>query len=94
MSKPVEQTRDERLYSRTDWMFAGFIALEVLAAAVFLGLPLVVAGVAMTTRLRESKNRKLVLWILAGVLTVIGLTPFVLNWLGLSEFSTVQTTFG
>ncbi|MFZ3417085.1 hypothetical protein [Arthrobacter sp. 3Tela_A] len=48
----------------------------------------------MTTRLRESKNRKLVLWILAGVLTVIGLMPFVLNWLGLSEFSTVQTTFG
>ena len=94
MSKRVEQTRDERLYSRADWVFAGFIALEFLAAAVFPGLPLVVAGVAMATQLRESKKRKLALWILAGVLAVIGLVPFVLNWLGLSEFSTVQTTFG
>lgn len=94
MSKQMGQSRDERLYSRTDWMFVGFIALEFLAAAVFPGLPLVVAGVAMATQLRESKKRKLALWILAGVLAVIGLVPFVLNWLGLSEFSTVQTTFG
>ena len=92
MSKPMGQNRDERLYSRTDWMFAGFIALEIFASAVVPGLPLVVAGVAMATRLRESKKRKLALWILAGVLTAIGLAPFVLNWLGLS--STVQTTFG
>ncbi|WP_154580148.1 hypothetical protein [Arthrobacter sp. BL-252-APC-1A] len=53
-----------------------------------------VAGVAMATQLRESKKRKLALWILSGVLAVIGLVPFVLNRLGLSEFSTVQTTFG
>lgn len=94
MSKPTEETRNEKLYSGTDWTFAAFIVLEFIAFAVFPGLPLAVAGAAMATRLRQSKKRKLTLWILAGVLTVIGAAPFILEWLGLSEFSTVETTYG
>ena len=94
MSEPIEQTRPESLYSRTDWIFAGFIALEVLAFAVFPGLPLVVAGMAMATRLRESRRRKLTLWIIAGLLTLMSVAPFILRMLGLSSFSEVETTYG
>ena len=89
-----EQTRPESLFSRTDWIFAGFIVLEVLAFAVFPGLPLVVAGLAMATRLRESRKRTLVLWIIAGVLTIVVLAPFILGMLGLSSFVEVETTYG
>ena len=92
MRDPIEQTRPTGLYSRTDWIFAGFIALEVMAFAVFPGLPLVVAGMAMATRLRESRKRKLTLWIVAGLLTLISVAPFILRTLGLSSFSEVETT--
>ena len=92
MREPIEHTSAGSLYNRADWIFAGFIALEVMAFAVFPGLPLVVAGMAMATRLRESRKRKLALWIIAGVLTLISVAPFILRMLGLSSFSEVETT--
>ncbi|MCC3267291.1 hypothetical protein [Arthrobacter gengyunqii] len=94
MTEPTKQARPESLCSRTEWIFAGFIALEVLAFAGFPGLPLVVAGMAMATRLRESRKRTLVLWIIAGVLTIVALAPFILGMLGLSSFAEVDTTYG
>ena len=48
----------------------------------------------MSTRLRESRKRTLVLWIVAGVLTTIALAPFILGMLGLSSFAEVDTTYG
>lgn len=48
----------------------------------------------MATRLRESRKLTLVLWIIAGVLTIVALAPFVFGMLGLSSFAEVDSTYG
>ena len=70
----------DRLYQRIDWIFLLFLALELAAFPIFPGLPLVVAAVSTRTRVRSSRWRSRVLWILASVMTIIVLAPFVIGW--------------
>ena len=80
----------DRMYRGMDWLFLAFLALEVVAFAVFPGLPLAVAAAAAFSQLRTSKGRISALWILAGLLTLMAVAPFVLHVLGWSSWSTVE----
>ncbi|MCA4133386.1 hypothetical protein [Arthrobacter sp. M4] len=73
-----------RLYQKIDWVFALFLVLEFVAFPLFPGLPLLVVAASMTTTLRRSKWRQLILWAMAGIMTLIVLAPFVIGWFQLS----------
>lgn len=82
MSARVQAGRDHdgSLYQRIDWIFALFVVLEFVAFPLFPGLPLLVAASSMTTRIRTSKWRSVVLWTLGSILTLIVVAPFVIGW--------------
>lgn len=82
MSARVQAGRDRegRLYQRIDWIFALFLVLEFVAFPLLPGLPLLVATASMTTPIRTSKWRSLVLWTLGSIMTLIVVAPFVIGW--------------
>jgi hypothetical protein len=70
------------LFPRIDRLFVLFVALELLTFALLPLAPLLVVGIASITSVRRSRPRILALWIVAAVLAVIVLAPFVAGLLG------------
>jgi hypothetical protein len=60
------------------------LAAEVLAAFIFVGLPLLVASASVLTRLRSSRRKQVVIWVAAAALSIATLLPFIVVWLGWS----------
>ncbi|MCU1417491.1 MAG: hypothetical protein JWP32_1665 [Schumannella sp.] len=56
-----------------------FLTLELVAFPLLPLGPLLVAGVAMATSLRQSRSRVIALWILAGLLAAVVMAPFVIS---------------
>ncbi len=87
MAGQAADADDERLFPVIDRVFLVFIGLELLAFPLLPMLPVIVAAGASLTPMRASPRRMSVLWVLAGLLSVIVLAPFVLP---LFELPTIQ----
>lgn len=85
---PVTADQSTRFLSTTDWKYLGLFVLTFALAPVFYGLPLVSPLVATFTDLRKSRKPFVWLWIVAALLTLMAIAPFVLKITGLSEFET------
>ncbi|WP_146070914.1 hypothetical protein [Arthrobacter sp. B1805] len=82
MSEPIESTADDNpqhLFSRIDLMFFGSMLLVFLSYPLLPGLPLLPAAAAMATRVRASRWRVVTLWVTAGILALIVITPFIIG---------------
>ncbi|MDF2665658.1 MAG: hypothetical protein K0R81_1508 [Microbacterium sp.] len=66
----------------TDWLFVAWIAGTVLVSFAFVGAPLIVAASSLLTRLRTEKRKQITLWIVAAVLSILTLLPFLVIWFG------------
>lgn len=76
----------EGFFSKTEWKFIGFLTLAFVLTPVFYGLPLLSPLFALSTSLRHERRKMMWLWIVASILVLISVAPFILKVAGLSNF--------
>ncbi|MCF2572906.1 hypothetical protein [Brevibacterium sp. UCMA 11754] len=76
----------EGFFSKTEWKFIGFLALTFVLTPVFYGLPLLSPLFALSTRFRRERRKMMWLWIVASILVLMSIAPFILKAAGLSNF--------
>lgn len=69
--------------TRFDWLYACWVVLEVAAGWLFFGAPLLLALLSLATPLRRSRSTQIALWVIASVVTLFVVGPFLVVWLGL-----------
>lgn len=76
----------EGFFSKTEWKFIGFLALAFVLTSVFYGLSLLSPLFALSTSLRRERLKMMWLWIVASILVLMSIAPFILKAAGLSDF--------
>lgn len=76
----------EGFFSKTEWKFVGLLALAFVLTPVFYGLPLLSPLFALSTSLRRERRKMMWLWIVASILVLMSIAPFILKAAGLSNF--------
>ncbi len=76
----------ERFISSTGWKFIGFLVLAFALTPVFYGLPLLSPLFAMVTSVRLHTTKMVWLWVVASLLVLMSVAPFILKLAGLSNF--------
>ncbi|AZL09811.1 MAG: hypothetical protein ACTIC1_20760 [Brevibacterium sp.] len=76
----------EGIFSKTEWKFIGFLTLAFVLTPVFYGLPLLSPLFALSTSLRHERRKMTWLWIIASILVLMSIAPFILRAAGLSNF--------
>lgn len=76
----------EGFFSKIEWKFIGFLALTFVLTPVFYGLPLLSPLFALATSLGHERRKMMWLWIVASILVLMSIAPFILKAAGLSNF--------
>lgn len=76
----------ESFLSKTEWKFLGFLALAVVLTPIFYGLPLLSPLLALGSGVRHDKAKMVWLWVIASLLVLMSVAPFILRVAGLSNF--------
>lgn len=76
----------ERFISSTGWKFLGFLALAFALTPIFYGLPLLSPLFAMATSVRLHKTKMVWLWVVASLLVLMSIAPYILRIAGVSNF--------
>ena len=84
--KDMATEQRERLMSATEWKFIGFLALAFMLTPIFYGLPLLSPLFAMSTSVRTHRTKMVWLWVVASLLVLMSIAPFLLRHAGLSNF--------
>ncbi|WEK60278.1 MAG: hypothetical protein P0Y60_13255 [Candidatus Microbacterium colombiense] len=77
-------TTNSDIRTSFDWLYALWVVLEVAAGWLFFGAPLLVALASRGTRLRHSRSKQISLWVIAAIVSLFALAPFLVIWFGLS----------
>ncbi|MDR7383876.1 hypothetical protein [Promicromonospora iranensis] len=64
---------------RENWWFIGCIAIALAATPLLPLLPLVSPLIAMTTPLRKDRGRMVTLWVLAALLSLMVVAPWIIG---------------
>lgn len=84
--KDMATEQRERFMSVTEWKFIGFLVLALLLTPIFYGLPLLSPLFAMSTSVRTHRTKMVWLWVVASLLVLMSIAPFILRLAGLSNF--------
>lgn len=76
----------EGFFSKSEWKFIGLLTLTFILTPVFYGLPLLSPLFALTTSFRHERRKMMWLWIVASILVLMSIAPFILRAAGLSNF--------